>query len=172
MKKIILLLIAAVLAMSAPAFAAGLDIRAEIPVSCIGEGGTFALFDGEEAIDEKVIAPGGTESLCVRLDSLDYFSFTVRQVGMDDDMVDYDGTVYEVTVVTVLNEDDTPYACISVRNAEGGEKAERIVFENRLKDVPRTGDESDLLLWSGVGIGALACSILTLVITKRKGEKN
>ena len=166
------MLLALLLLMTAAVYADSLEINAEIPVSCIGVEGTFALFDGNEVVDKVYIAPGGTETLSITLNALDYFSYTVRQIEMDKPNVDYDETEYTVKVTTILDEDDKPVACISVYEGEDGKKVDEIVFRNYNTDIPKTGDESDMLLWGGLAGGSLAVMALLILFAKKKKKED
>lgn len=172
MKKIIAILLALMLLMTSAAFADHLEIKAEIPVSCVGIGGTFALFDGDEQVDQVHINSGGKDNLSVTLNALDYFSYTVRQIDMNKPNVDYDVTEYTVKVTTILDEDENPIACITVYEGVDSKKVDEIVFKNYNTDIPQTGDNSDMFLWGGLAAGSIGTIALLLIFAKKKKKEN
>ena len=172
-KKIILLLLAAVLILSAvPAFAGSTDVTAKIPVSCIGIEGSFALFDNDEVIDSIHLKGGESGTLQVELTTFDYFTYTVSQIEMNDPDVDYDCSVYTVKVMTLLDDEDNPTFSVTVYDSEGNEKKDELIFRNYLPDVPQTGDDSDMLLWGGLLAASTAGIVLMILLLKRKEHKH
>lgn len=171
MKKIITILLVLLLLMTAAVYADGIEVKAEIPVTCIGETGTFVLLDESGEVDRITLGGGTGGTLGITLKALDYFTFTVRQVDMDEPNVDYDRTEYTVDVVTILDENDEPVACISVYEGEDGKKVEEIIFRNFNNDIPKTGDENSLLLWGCLLAAASAGIIMLILPLKRKERK-
>jgi len=170
MKKIISLLLLAVIMLSASfAYAGSFEITAEIPVSCAYLGGSFALYDGEKEIDRVQIKSGGSGKLSVTLNTLDYFSYKVRQADMDNASVDYDETEYDVQIVTILDEEERPSYCLTVNEGRNGKKVDAIVFKNYTNDIPQTGDTNSMLLWGC--IAATSVIAIFVVLKFRKEDK-
>ena len=171
MKKLIaLLLIAAVMLSVVPAFADSFNINAKVPVSCVGEGGTFAMFEGDNEIDRIQLKGGEKGSLTVNLNSLDYFEYIIKQVDMDNEVIVYDEAEYTIKIVTILNDDDEPIPCITIFN-EDGKKLDEIVFRNYTPDVPKTGDDNNIAIWAGLATTAVCGIFAVLILGKRKEQK-
>ena len=153
-----------------PAFADSFEVKAEVPISCIGEAGTFAMFEEDKEIGRIHLKGGEKGVLSVGLTSLDYFEYLVKQVDMNSEEIEYDETEYTVKVVVILDDEDRPIPCISIYD-EDGKKIDEIVFRNYLPDIPKTGDDSNLLLWGGIAAVALCCMMVVLILGKRREDK-
>lgn len=170
MKKLIaLLLIAAVMLSVVPAFADSFNINAKVPVSCVGEGGTFAMYEDGREVDRISLKGGEKGAFSVSLTSLDYFEYIIKQVDMNNEVILYDEAEYTVKIVTILNDDDEAVPCITIYD-EDGKKLDEIIFRNYAPDVPKTGDENDLFLWAGLAAAAVCGIFVVLILGKRKKE--
>ena len=105
------------------------------------------------------------------------YSYTIYQKPGAEPDVTYDSAIYHIVVSVFVNEDGTLYAAIAVGMEGNPSKPGSIVFTNRLpeptippsgEEIPGTGDDSELILWSLLA----AASLLLLALTVERSKSN
>ena len=171
---IITALIALAALFPACAFASeGLPVSVEIPVENLSAAGSFAVFEGDRALDEIYLKQGEEGVLKVSLESLDRFVFRVKRTAFDGPGKDAEGQEYTVHVMTYL--DDGKPVWSSYAKLEGKEgKADKIAFypafDPAPADTPQTGDgDYKIYIFTAAGAAAFTAGIL-LGRRRRKDE--
>lgn len=144
--------------------------------------GDFPMPKGATGDEFTLTIPGedkeNTDALEISYDTVGVYTYTIYQVAGENKKCTYDDTVYALTVYVTNAEDGSGLEATAVLYPDSqGDKLPGAEFKNQYEtekpttpDVPKTGDESNLLIY--VLLMAVCAGVLVTLFVTRKSRKS
>lgn len=187
---------------SVPQAAAYAEVTAEIPIVCEEVSGDKAhdyrieILGGEEDVpmpedDHLTVAHGETGTFRIAIAEPGTYKYTVKEIIGDEEGVEYDTSVYDVTIFATNGENDELTYVVSAAVAGTDEKPDKIRFSNGTEEEEHhsadednsqperdgTGDNDDpngnaFTGSGGITVSALFLTLILLFVFRKRDNKD
>ena len=169
------------------------EMNAEITVSCMKYSGSkgeayIVEIEGEDKASPLPkdnilnIKEDGSGSFEIKVSEPGTYSYKIYQKPGEDENIEYDDTVFHVTVFVTQENDGSLKYYVAATAGESGEKPNAIEFVNKTKDNSgnreslgpdeppvKTGDENNIPAYAVIAVIMVVVFII-LLITRKKGN--